>query len=212
MRTILLLLLAASAHAAEPRVVRSARSGPWSASATWEGGKLPAAGEGVLIRKGHAVTYDVSSEEVIRAVNVAGSLKFAPDKDTLLTIGLLKIQAGDDYSEGGFDCEAHLGTPDLDETRPALEVGTPDEPIHAGKSARIRLAFVKGMDPLSCPALVCCGGRMDLHGTPLGRAWVKLGGSVKPGDTSVKLAEAVSGWRVGDRVIRHRHQRPREGE
>jgi hypothetical protein len=35
----------------------------------------------------------------------------------------------------------------------------------------------------------------------MSRTWVKLGGDAKPGDTTVTLAEAVTGWRVGDRLI-----------
>ena len=43
----------------------------------------------------------------------------------------------------------------------------------------------------SCPAIVCCGGRMDFHGAPLNRTWVKLGATAKKGDTAVSLAEPV---------------------
>src|SRR5262245_53406797 len=69
-----------------PSVIRSARSGPWSAPATWEGGKVPAAGARVLIRNGHRVVYDVNSEAVLRGVNVAGTLTFAADRDTRLDV------------------------------------------------------------------------------------------------------------------------------
>ncbi len=65
----------------------------------------------------------------------------------------------------------------------------------------IRLHYIEGMDKQSCPAIVCCGGRMDFHGAPLSRTWVKLGDSAKKGDSAVTLGEAVTGWRVGDRVI-----------
>jgi hypothetical protein len=57
------------------------------------------------------------------------------------------------------------------------------------------------MDKESCPAIVCCGGRMDFHGSPLSRTWVKLGATAKAGSAEVTLAEAVTGWRPGDRVI-----------
>src|SRR5581483_5068508 len=50
-------------------------------------------------------------------------------------------------------------------------------------------------------AIVCCGGRMDFHGAPLPRTWVKLGAAAAAGDTRVTLAEPVPGWRAGDRVI-----------
>src|SRR5262249_43260553 len=38
-------------------------------------------------------------------------------------------------------------------------------------------------------------------GAPLSRTWLKLGAPAQKGATDVKLAEAVSGWRVGDRII-----------
>ena len=184
-----------------PALIRSAKSGPWSAGATWEGGRVPGTLARVQIREGHRVLYDVHSDQVIRSIHVAGTLEFARDKDTRLDVGLIKIQAGEDPSEVGFDCEAHL--PDLNETsiRPALEIGTPGQPLPAGRVALIRLTAVEGLDMQSCPAIVCCGGRMDLHGSPLSRTWVKLGETAKPGDATVVLAEPVQGWKAGDKLI-----------
>src|SRR5262249_19820626 len=69
-------------------LVRSARSGPWSAPATWDGGKFPTAGSKVQVRAGHAVVYDLDSDEVIRSIHVAGTLTFAADKNTRLDVGL----------------------------------------------------------------------------------------------------------------------------
>ena len=46
-----------------------------------------------------------------------------------------------------------------------------------------------------------CGSRMDLHGAPLSRTWVKLGAPAKAGDLRIELADAVTGWKPGDRVI-----------
>jgi hypothetical protein len=182
-------------------LLRSARGGPWSAAATWEGGRVPDAGDRVQVRAGHTVVYDVRSERVLRSLHVAGTLTFAADRDTRLDVGLLKIQPGDDASENGFDCDDHIPAPRPGQPLPALEVGTPERPIDAGRTALIRLAYVAGMDKESCPAIVCCGGRMDFHGAPLSRTWVKLGVTAKKGDTAVTLAEPVSGWRVGDRLI-----------
>jgi hypothetical protein len=155
----------------------------------------------VQIREGHAVNYDVKSDRVIRVVHVAGTLRFAHDQDTLLAVGLLRVQAGDDCLEEGFECEAHEPHDPTDAARPALEVGSDSRPIDAARSAIIRLVHVDGMDPDSCPAIVCCGGRMDFHGAPLSRAWVKLGKTAEKGDRSVTLEEPVRGWRVGDRII-----------
>ncbi len=198
----LLLEVQADAPGAEkPVLIRSARSGPWSAAATWEGGKAPSAGAKVQIREGHSVAYDLKSDEVIRSIHVAGTLSFVPDRDTRLNVGLIKIQAGDDCSEDGFDCDAHVPAADDNKPKPALEVGTPDRPIDAKHTAVIRLVLVDGMDRKSCPAIVCCGGRMDFHGAPMNRTWLKLGATAKKGDDTITLDEPVQGWRPGDRVL-----------
>lgn len=191
-----------SLPAAEPAGwIRSANSGPWSAPATWEGSKVPAAGTRVHIRPGHTVTYDVQSDQAIRAIYVAGTLAFAQDRDTRLDVGLIKIEAGDEPSEDGFDCSLHVEEPVAGAVRPALLVGTAQQPIAAGRTALIRLLAVDGQDKESCPAIVCCGGRMDFHGASLSRTWLKLAATAKQADTTVTLAEPVTGWRVGDRVI-----------
>jgi hypothetical protein len=177
------------------------RSGPWSAFATWEGGKVPAAGARVQVRAGHTVVYDVKSDRPIRSLHVAGTLTMARDRDTQLNVGLIKIQAGDDASENGFDCDAHLPRIDPKKPRPALLVGTAEEPIPAGRSSLIRLVPFARMDPRSCPAIVCCGGRMEFHGVPLSRTWVKLAVTANRGESAITLAETVQGWHAGDRVI-----------
>src|SRR5262245_32544731 len=186
---------------APPPIVRTARSGPWSAPGTWETGKVPAAGAKIQIRSGHTVIYDLKSDQVIRSIHVAGTLTFARDKDTRLDVGLIKIQAGEDASEDGFNCDAHVKEPDPSAPRPALEVGTANDPIPAGHTAIIRLTAVEGLNPETCPAIICCGGRLDLHGAPMSRTWVKLGTNADASDKQVRLAEPVSGWRVGDRII-----------
>jgi hypothetical protein len=195
-----------SADRSAAGLLRSARTGAWSAPATWEGGKVPGAGARVQIRTGHTVTYDVQPDKgarpiSIRSIHVAGTLTFARDRDTLLQVGLLKIQPGDDASENGFDCDAHVRSLKPDEPRPALEVGTPNDPIPAQYTATIRLVYLLGMDKESCPAIVCCGGRMDFHGAPMSRTWVKLGAKATADSTEVVLAEPVTGWRAGDRVL-----------
>jgi hypothetical protein len=134
-------------------------------------------------------------------VTVAGVLTFARDRDTRLDVGLLRIQAAEDCAEEGFACDAHAGPPDPARPRAALEVGTPEEPIPAGRTAFVRLTYVDGLDKQSCPAIVCCGGRMDFHGAPLSRSWVRLGATARKGDRTVTLAESVRGWKAGDRVI-----------
>jgi hypothetical protein len=201
-----LAVLAIPAVAAEPApkadgLIRSAKSGSWSAADTWQGGKVPGAGAKVQVRTGHTVVYDAKSEQAIRFIHVAGTLTFAHDRDTRLDVGLIKIQPGDEATEDGFDCDAHLAESPPETSLAALQVGTPDQPIDAKHSSLIRLLYFEGANKESLPAIVCCGGKMDFHGAAMNRTWVKLGATAKVGDTEVALAEGVSGWRVGDRVI-----------
>lgn len=198
----LVLALTSSAPGDDgPGLIRSAGSGRWSDASTWEGRRVPGAGDRVQVRTGHAVTYDVVSDAAVRSIHVAGTLRFDPDRDTRLVVGLIKIQAGDDAGESGFNCEVHVKPPAPGALRPALEVGMPDRPIAEGHRAVIRLAPAAGLDPEECPAIVCCGGRMDFHGAPMSRTWVKLGAPAQKGKAEVTLAQPVPGWRPGDRVI-----------
>src|SRR5262249_54336599 len=123
-------------------VVKTAKSGAWSAAATWEGGKVPAAGSKVHVRAGHHVTYDVHSDQVIRPLHLDGVLQFAHDRDTRLEVGLIRVQAGGTTDEEGFDCDAHVGGPGS----AALLVGTPEQPIDAKHTAVIRLHYQEGMN------------------------------------------------------------------
>jgi hypothetical protein len=193
--------MAQPAKQGDAAIVHSARSGAWSAPGTWEKGKVPAAGARVQVRTGHTVIYDLKSDQVIRSIHVAGTLAFAADRDTRLDVGLIKIQAGEDASEDGFDCDAHTMAPAHDAPMPALQVGSPEQPIPAKHTALIRLTYVDGLDKKSCPAIINCGGRMDFHGAPMNRTWVRLGATAKKGDSAITLAESVIGWKIGDRII-----------
>ncbi|HEY8505352.1 MAG TPA: G8 domain-containing protein, partial [Gemmataceae bacterium] len=205
-----LLAAAAAAPAAGPVAfdVRSVRNGNWSDPNTWQPPRVPAEGERVLVSGETEVVYDVRSKGVLRLVHVAGTLRFARDRDTELNVGILKVQPGSVCSEHGFACDIdELVNPQGEPVLPpkshaaSLLVGTPEEPIPAELTARIRLHFLPGMNKDDAPALVCCSGRLELHGAPMSRTWVKLGRDVKPGDATVTLAEPVTGWRAGDEVI-----------
>jgi hypothetical protein len=200
-----LLLLGSPLFAAEPPAwIESAKSGAWSDGGTWAGGKVPAASARVFVKTGHVVEYDLHAETPIRAVFIAGTVKFSRTKDTLLNVGLVRIEGASKPSEEGFECDSeqvHDHSHGQHGGQATLEVGTAGEPIPAGRTARIRLIAVDGQDPQSCPAIVCCGGKLDLHGAPLSRTWLKLGATAKKGEAALMLAEPVTGWRVGDRVI-----------
>src|SRR5690606_32853583 len=120
-----------TAKAETPPVIYSAQSGAWSDAATWQGGKVPGQHACILVQPDHRVTYDVASDVVIRTINVAGTLAFANDRDTLLNVGLIKIERTRDFSESGFDCETAHEEHGHHASRATLEVGTAKQPIPA---------------------------------------------------------------------------------
>lgn len=187
--------------------VVSAKDGAWSNPKTWSPARVPKAGDRVRIDRGTTVQYDVASKEVIRLLQVVGTLRFARDRNTELNVAILKVQASDECSESGFACDflevTKAGEPLVPRKleRPTLEIGTLENPIPAQYTARVRLHYLEGLDKNDAPALVCCSARMDIHGAPLSRTWVELGADVKPGDSQVVLDEEVTGWRVGDEII-----------
>lgn len=193
--------LVAGAPGQTPEVVRSLRSGNWSDARTWSGGEVPGQGERVQIRVGHRVVYDQESEVAIRAIHVAGTLTFATDRSTRLDVGLIRIEAGDEWKDGGFDCHRVPVQPDEESSRPALLIGTPERPIPAGMKALVRLVPFEGDDTESLPAIVCCSGRMEIHGAPLRRTWLKLERAVAPHESRILLPEEATDWKKGDRIV-----------
>jgi hypothetical protein len=184
--------------------IRSVKNGPWSSPETWAGKRVPKDGDRVLVSRKTKVLYDVDSKEVVRYLQVAGTLSFARDRSTTLNVGVVTIQASDTYAEAGFDCHApaDAGKHEMAKgERAALEVGTLEEPIPHPHVARIRLHYLPGMDKKDGPAIVCCGGRMDIHGAAMSRTWLDLARDTKPGDDTLLLTEAPTGWRVGDELL-----------
>ncbi|MEX0715702.1 MAG: G8 domain-containing protein [Planctomycetaceae bacterium] len=187
--------------------IRSVGNGNWSNAKTWKPARVPRAGDRVLIERGTRVVYDAASDDVIRLLQVVGTLTFSRDRDTLLNVAVLKVQNSLECSESGFACDfAHVneaGEPHAmpEGDMPVLEIGTPEAPIPAEHTARIRLHWLEGMSKDDAPAIACCSARMDIHGAPLSRTWLKLGRNAEAGDETVTLAEEVTGWKVGDEVI-----------
>ncbi len=184
--------------------LRSVKSGPWSAPGTWDAQRVPREGDRVLIGRKTRVLYDGDNPAVIRYLQVAGVLSFARDRSTTLNVGIITIQATEEYAETVFDCHAVVEDRKYGSApgeRAALEVGTPHDPIPHPHTARIRLHLAAGMDKKDGPAIVCCDGRMDFHGAAMNRTWLELGKNAGPGDSSIVLSQKVTGWRAGDEVL-----------
>lgn len=212
------LIVFSPASRADEATIHSVADGQWSNPKTWDPVRAPKAGDRVLITGGTRVEYDAKSDDVIESIRVAGHLSFAAGKDTLLNVGYIRVQPGDATGDAGVDDVDKHGAGDASgkgghghghghakpgtDVKAALEIGLPGKPISAAAIARIRLHYIEGMDKEKTPAIVCRpGGRMEFHGAPMNRTWVKLGADSAKGSDTVTLGEAVTGWRVGDEVI-----------
>src|SRR5262245_10438890 len=62
------------------------RDGLWFQPETWKEGAIPKAAATVLIPKGTTVVLDRVNKAILKAVRIDGTLQFAPDQDTGLTV------------------------------------------------------------------------------------------------------------------------------
>ena len=199
----LLLLLGFNGFAGD---VRSVQSGSWSDPGTWDNG-VPGQGDDVVVDSGHVVLYDVSSNAEIRTMHIRGKLEFSRSTDTQLDVGVIIISTAATV-DFNANCSMHQHGPHWDGAPlPTLEVGSMDNPIPDGITARIRLKHFSDFDPDCAPGIICYNGRMDFHGKPVNKTWVKIAQSAMDGDNTVTVAEAVN-WQPGDRIIVTRSKRP----
>jgi hypothetical protein len=168
--------------------VQTVQSGPWSSAATWQGGVVPAANHVVRILSNHVVTINDQSATAY-TVAIDGKLAFNPGVNTRLQVTNLMVMAG----------ELGMGTPGV------LEVGTASASIAANVTAEIIIAnsAIGGSvaDPLQFGTGLIVLGKVTMHGTVRTPTFVRMATEPRAGNTTLTLSEAVSGWRVGDRLV-----------
>lgn len=176
-----------SADLSRPAIA-SVQTGSWSSPSTWQGGQVPTPNHVVRVAQGHTVTITDTSA-VAYTVAIDGTLAFAPTVSTRLIVTNLQVMAGGDG----------MGTPGV------LEVGTALEPIAAAVSAEIVIAdspIGGGVpDPDQFGTGIIVFGRVSMHGSPRSPTFVRLAAEPHAGNITLTLAEPVSGWRPGDRVV-----------
>lgn len=159
----------------------SVQSGAWSAPATWNLGRVPGAGDVVIIAAGTSVTYDQFSDASLTCVSVRGTLAFRTSGDTRMKVRHLLVPAG------------------------ALQVGTALNPIPAGTRAEI--VIVNAPIDLTTDrashgnGLLALGGSVTMHGAIKTPTFIRLASEPVAGATSLSLSAAVSGWQAGDRIV-----------
>jgi hypothetical protein len=168
--------------------VQSVQTGSWSSAATWQGGQVPTANSVVRILAGHTVTINDTSA-VAYTIAIDGKLAFAPTVNTRVKVTNLEVMAGD----------MGMGTPGI------LEVGTTANPIAADVTAEIIIAnsplggSVSDVDQFGTGVIVL--GKVTMHGSVKTPTFVRVATEPRAGNTTLTLSEAVSGWRVGDRLV-----------
>lgn len=164
-----------------PAGVFSAESGAWSNSSTWSTGRVPGAGDAVLVSAGTTVSYDQISDAALECVDVEGQLRFRTDASTRLTVGTLTV---------------------LEQGR--LEIGTVESPVGAGATAEVVIAdrpIDVTRDPEQWSRGVVGLGTVRIHGTPKAQAFVRVAAEPLTGHSTLSFAESVSTWQAGDRLV-----------
>ena len=161
--------------------IASAKSGAWSDPATWSPARVPAAGDLVRINAVDTVTYSGVSDAALVCVGVQGHLTFGTSANTRLTVGTLLVY------EGG-----------------RLTIGTASAPVPAGVTAELVVAnraINTATDPDEYGTGVLALGTVTMYGAEKTPTWVRLAQEPRAGNTTLTLAQPVTGWRVGDRLI-----------
>jgi len=181
--------------------IETVQSGNWSSPQIWSGGTIPGASDNVLIDSSHVVLYDVDSNDAIRLIHIRGKLEFSRTVNTNLVVGMIIISSKNSVDVNA-NCSGMQNSGPLWFTapRPTLEVGSMDNPIPGNITARIQLKYFSDMDQDCAPAIICYGGRMDFHGAPMNKTWLKLGATADQGSNTLTLAEPAN-WKPGDHII-----------
>jgi len=160
---------------------RSTRDGSWSNPSTWSSGRVPAAGDSVLIAPGTNVTYDAVSDGAIACVDIEGALRFRTDTNTRLTVVTLMVL-----------------------TTGRLEIGTAAAPIGGNVSAEVVIAdrpLETTRDPEQFGNGIVGLGKIRVHGAARTPTFMRLAAEPLAGQTRLVLAEPPAGWHAGDRLV-----------
>src|SRR5262247_1949356 len=175
-----LLVSAVAVMHAQQAGAPAAKATNWSDPATWPNGKVPVAGDKVIIEKDKQVVLDVTPPS-LNGVTIDGKLSFANNKDVELTTEWIMLHG-----------ELEIGTEKSPHTRKATITFTnnvKDEDISG----------VGGTTDKVDRGIMLMGGTLNLHGDRT-NTWTKLASTANAGSTSIQVLNAA-GWRVGDEIV-----------
>ncbi len=166
---------------ASPTIKSKPAGGLWSNPATWDLGRVPNGNDLVEIPAGSNVTYDQVSDVTIPCVNVNGSLMFSTNASTRLKVSnMLVLPSG------------------------YLEIGKEGFPVDPAVSAEIIIADTPlntAIDPEQYGTSILGLGKVRIFGAVKNQTFMRLATEPRAGDTTLLLSQAVSGWKIGDRLI-----------
>lgn len=172
---------------AEHVTVASLKNGLWSDPSTWDGGRVPGERDTVRISERTTVVYDLVSDARLRAVGVAGTLRFDASADTRLRVTHILVYRGGTLAVGD---DQHP----MDATARA-EIVFNDEPLETGTESK------PGIDPFQYGNGLLVWGTLTLHGAERAPAFARLRSDATRGATVLTLESEPRGWRVGDRLF-----------
>ena len=195
----------------------------WSDVTCWDGGVLPSSGDVVEITAGHRMFVDVEDVE-IDYIYVMGQLRFNDTMEHYFKVKGMQVGGNSGYSASTLDSAARrrrqAGKPILTSrvkrsgndtyvpTDGGIEIGTSDSPWPCDKSIEIRLSgdytdtvgAYLGSAPIGAKAIAAFKG-VRMHGCAVSTTTAILKSTVSSGDTTIELAAAPVGWKVGGKVV-----------
>ncbi len=163
--------------------IQTVASGSWSDPNIWSLGRVPLAGDRVIISTGTMVNYDLVSDASLLnlCIETGATLSFVHDRNTKIVVANFMVM------DGGY-----------------LEVGTDISPIPPSFKAEIVIAN-RPIDLISDPDQFGTGliamGKVRMFGSVKSPTFLRLTQEPKVGQTFLVLEQAVGGWSVGDRIV-----------
>jgi len=171
----------ASTASSSETTFTAAKDGNWSDPATWKNGSTPTDGSDVSIPAGVTVTIAGRITTRIKYLNVAGTLRHAPDQDSKLRVETIETESGSRY-----------------------EIGTSSTPIQQRVTAQVEIIDEGPIDESVWPERKNKGliahGDVEIVGaekTP----WSTLAQAPAAGDSSIELSAEPNNWTPGDTVV-----------
>src|SRR5690606_17229229 len=107
----------------EQATARVVASGDWSAAETWADGRLPEAGDRILIPDGFEIRYDLPASPAFYTLRIDGALNFATDASTAMLVDTVVV------SDSGL-----------------LSIGTMESPVIPTATARLTFTSAQAID------------------------------------------------------------------